>query len=123
MTATVRDRGAATVWMVAVLAVGCLLVLGATRLGAAAVAAARADSAADAAALAAADALALGRSGAAARDAARATADANGAHLTRCSCEGRRPAVHVTVRIPLLGTEAHATARAEIRPECILGCP
>ena len=117
-----RDRGAATVWMLAVLAVGMLVVIGASRLGAAAVAAARADSAADAAALAAADTLALGRGSGAALVAARDTANANGARLTSCTCRGRLPTVHVVVHVPVLGAEAHATARAEIRSECILGC-
>ena len=118
-----RDRGAATVWMLAVLVVGLLLVLGVARLGAAAVAGARADSAADAAALAAADTLALGRGSSSALAAARETASANGARLTDCSCRGRAPTVQVVVRVPVLGAEAHATARAEIRRECILGCP
>jgi secretion/DNA translocation related TadE-like protein len=117
-----RERGASTVWMLAVLAVGMLVVMGAARLGVAAVAGARADSAADAAALAAADMLALGRGSAAAATAARETARANGARLTRCSCDGRLPIVHVVVDIPLLGAEARASARAEIRNECILGC-
>ena len=108
--------------MLAVLAVGMLVVMGAARLGVAAVAGARADGAADAAALAAADMLALGRGSAAAATAARETAHANGARLTRCTCEGRLPTVDVVVDIPLLGTEAHSRARAEIRGECILGC-
>ena len=109
--------------MLAVLAVGLVLVGAAARLGAAAVAGARADSAADAAALAAADMLALGRDPSAALVAARQTAAANGARLTSCSCRGRTPTVHVVVRVPMLGAEAHATARAEVRSECILGCP
>jgi secretion/DNA translocation related TadE-like protein len=115
--------GSSTVWMLAVLAVGLTLAVGAARLGAAAVAGARADGAADAAALAAADMLALGRGPAAALVAARETASSNGARLTGCSCRGRTPAVHVVVRVPVLGAEAHATARAEIRRECVLGCP
>jgi hypothetical protein len=109
--------------MLAVLAVGMMVAVGAARLGAAAVAGARADSAADAAALAAADTLALGRGAAAALTAARQTADANGARLTGCTCSGRLPTVHVVVHVPVLGAEAHATARAEIRRECLLGCP
>jgi secretion/DNA translocation related TadE-like protein len=108
--------------MLAVLALGMLVVIGAARLGAAAVAGARADSAADAAALAAADTLALGRGSGAAFEAARETASANGARLVGCRCEGRLPTVHVVVRVPVLGAEAHATARAEIRSECVLGC-
>jgi len=116
------ERGAATVWMLAVLAVGLLVVVGAARLGVAAVAAARADGAADAAALAAADMLALGRGPGAARAAAVETAAANGARLTDCSCAGRYPTVQVVIDVPVLGARAHATARAEVRRECILGC-
>jgi secretion/DNA translocation related TadE-like protein len=116
------ERGAATMWMLAVLAVALVAALGAARLGAAAVARARADSAADAAALAAADMLALGRGTAAATEAATQTARANGARLTDCACQGRFPTVHVLVAVPALGAEAHATARAEVRAECILGC-
>jgi hypothetical protein len=108
--------------MLAVLAVGMVVVIGAARLGAAAVAGARADSAADAAALAAADMLALGRGPTAALAAARDTASANGARLTGCTCSGRFATAHVVVRVPVLAAEAHATARAEIRSECILGC-
>jgi hypothetical protein len=108
--------------MLAVLAVGILLAAGAARLGAGAVAGARADSAADAAALAAADMLALGRGAGAARSAADETAAANGARLTECDCAGLRPTVRVVVDVPVLGAQAHATARAEVRPECVLGC-
>jgi secretion/DNA translocation related TadE-like protein len=118
----VNERGAATMWMLAVLTVALVAVIGAARLGAAAVAGARADSAADAAALAAADMLALGRGPAAATSAATDTARANGARLTDCTCQGRFPTVHVVVAVPVLGAEAHATARAEVRSECVLGC-
>ena len=113
------ERGAATLWM---LAVAMMAAVGAARLGAAAVARARADGAADAAALAAADMLALGRGSGAADEAATETARANGARLTDCTCQGRFPTVHVVVAVPALGAEAHATARAEVRSECILGC-
>lgn len=116
------ERGAATMWLLAVLAVAMVAAMGAARLGAAAVARARADSAADAAALAAADMLALGRGPSVASTAATDTARANGARLTDCTCEGRFPTVHVVVAVPVLGAEAHATARAEVRFECILGC-
>jgi len=116
------ERGTATVWMLAVLGLGILLALGAARLGVAAIAGARADSAADAAALAAADMLALGRDPGAATAAARETAAANGARLVGCTCRGRYPTVHVAVAVPVLGTHARATARAEVRRECLLGC-
>jgi secretion/DNA translocation related TadE-like protein len=116
------ERGAATMWMLAVLVVAMVAAIGAARLGAVAVARARADSAADAAALAAADMLALGRGPAAATAAATDTARANGARLTDCTCDGRFPTVHVMVAVPALGAEAHATARAEVRLECVLGC-
>ncbi|MEX2256123.1 MAG: Rv3654c family TadE-like protein [Acidimicrobiia bacterium] len=124
MTADVvgRDRGAATIWMLAVLALGILVAFGTARFGAAVIAGARADSAADSAALAAADMLALGRGPAAARAAATETAAANGARLTGCTCAGRSPTVRVVVDVPVLGAEAHAVARAEVREECILGC-
>jgi len=117
------ERGAVTLWMLAVFALAIMVALGAARLGAAAVARARADSAADAAALAAADMLALGRGPDAAAAAATATARANGARLTDCTCRGRFPSVHVVFRVPVLGADAHATARAEVRSECVLGCP
>lgn len=116
------ERGAATVVMTAVLAIGLLLALAAARAGAAAVAGARADSAADAAALAAADMLALGRGPGAAVTAADETAGDNGARLDSCDCHGRFVTVRVTVSVPLLGADAQAVARAEVRSECILGC-
>jgi secretion/DNA translocation related TadE-like protein len=116
------ERGAATVMMTAVLALAVVVCLGAARLGAAAVASARADAAADAAALAAADMLALDRGTAAAQAAARETAGANGARLTHCACSAPAVTVTVVVRAPLLGSAAHANARAEVREECRLGC-
>jgi secretion/DNA translocation related TadE-like protein len=116
------ERGAATMWMLAVLAVAVVAAIGVARLGAAAVARARADGAADAAALAAADMLALGRGPEAATAAATDTARLNGARLTDCTCQGRFPTVHVIVAVPALAAEARATARAEVRSECILGC-
>lgn len=117
-----RERGATTIVMVAVLALALLLALAAARAGAAAVAGARADGAADAAALAAADMLALSRGPEAAARAAGDTAAANGAKLLGCSCDGRFVSVRVVVRVPILGAAARSTARAEVRPECVLGC-
>jgi secretion/DNA translocation related TadE-like protein len=118
---TDRERGAATMVTVAVLAVGLLLAFAAARAGAGAVAGARADAAADAAALAAADMLALARGPVTAATAARETAEDNGARLLRCSCDGRYVSVRVAVQVPVLGAEARATARAEVRAECVLG--
>ncbi len=117
-----RERGTATIWLVAVLALALLLALGAARAGAAAVAGARADSAADAAALAAADMLALARGSGAASSAARETARDNGAELLSCDCGGRFVSVRVVVNVPVLGASARSTARAEVRSECVLGC-
>jgi secretion/DNA translocation related TadE-like protein len=109
-----RERGATTVVMIGVVAIGFALLVGATRLGTAVVARARADTAADAAALAAADMIALGRGVDAAEAAARDTAAANGAQLVRCSCTGRFAAVVVDYAVGGLGS-ARSTARAEVR--------
>jgi len=110
-----RERGAAAIAVIGVVALGFALVLGAARLGTAVVARARADTAADAAALAAADMLALGRDAAAAEAAARDTAASNGARLVRCACAGRFPTVVVAVSVGSLDASARATARAEVR--------
>ena len=111
------ERGAVTVVMASVLLVALVACLGAARLGAGAVASARADAAADAAALAAADSLALGDGADAAAAAARTTAKANGARLTRCSCDGTEATVAVVVHSGVLGANATSTARAEVRPD------
>jgi secretion/DNA translocation related TadE-like protein len=119
------ERGSMAVVLIAVVALGAVLALGAARLGGALVARARADAAADAAALAAADMLALGRGEAAAGAAAADTAAANDARLVRCACGGRVATVVVEVAVPGLGGvggPARGTARAEVRPECALGC-
>jgi secretion/DNA translocation related TadE-like protein len=111
--------------LIAVVALGAVLALGAARLGGAVVARARADAAADAAALAAADMLALGRGEAAAGAAAADTAASNDAHLVRCTCRGRIATVVVELPVPGLGGiggPARGVARAEVRPECALGC-
>ncbi|HYU39220.1 MAG TPA: Rv3654c family TadE-like protein [Acidimicrobiia bacterium] len=113
------------VLLIAVVALGAVLALGAARLGGAFVARARADAAADAAALAAADMLALGRGEAAAGAAAADTAAGNDARLVRCTCRGRIATVEVEVAVHglgRLGGPARGTARAEVRPECALGC-
>ena len=109
-----RERGAASVLMVALLAVAIVVCLAAARVGTAAIASAKADAAADAAALAAADMLALGRGSTAAASAARETASANGARLMRCACQG--PFVTVSVRVSVAGlADARSAARAEVR--------
>jgi secretion/DNA translocation related TadE-like protein len=111
--------------LIAVVALGALLALGAARLGGAVVGRARADAAADAAALAAADMLALGRGPEAAARAAAETAVANDARLVSCACAGRIATVDVEVAISGLGGVgglARGRARAEVRPECALGC-
>jgi secretion/DNA translocation related TadE-like protein len=111
--------------LIAVVVIGAVLALGAARLGGAVVGRARADAAADAAALAAADMLALGRGADAAAEAAAETAVANDARLVRCVCRGRTATVDVEVAVPGLGGVGGPTrgrARAEVRPECALGC-
>jgi secretion/DNA translocation related TadE-like protein len=120
-----RERGSMAVVLMAVVVLAAVLALGAARLGGALVARARADAAADAAALAAADMLALGRGERAANNAAAETATANDARLVRCECIGRVATVEVEVAthgLGRLGGPAHGTARAEVRPECLLGC-
>ena len=91
-----RERGSTTVVMIAVVAIGFALLVGAARLGTAVVARARADTAADAAALAAADMIALDRGADAAEAAAGET-------------------VVVEYAVGALGASARSTARAEAR--------
>jgi secretion/DNA translocation related TadE-like protein len=120
-----RERGSMAVVLMAVVVLAAVLALGAARLGGALVARARADAAADAAALAAADMLALGRGERAAGAAAAETAADNDARLVRCQCAGRVATVDVEVSVAglgRLGGPARGTARAEVRPECALGC-
>lgn len=116
------DRGAVTMLMLAVLIFGLLLTLGVSRLGVAIIGRARADTAADAAALAAADSLALGKGPAAAADAARVTAESNGAHLVSCACAGTTAAVVVDLDLGVLGS-ARGRAKAEVDPRCALDLP
>jgi secretion/DNA translocation related TadE-like protein len=108
------ERGATTIVVIGVFVLGMALMLGATRLGVAMLARARAETAADAAALAAADVLALGGDSAAATDQAAAIADANGARLVECDCSGRLATATVEVDVPVLGRIARARARAEV---------
>jgi DNA topoisomerase-1 len=120
------ERGSVTILMVAVVVVGCVLALGAARLGGAVIGRARADSAADASALAAADALALGDGAGAAQAAARATAASNDAHLVSCICAGTSAEVVVEVDVAglgALGAVARGRAKAEVQPECVIDLP
>jgi secretion/DNA translocation related TadE-like protein len=109
-----REQGAATIVVIGVFVLGMALMLGATRLGVAMLARARAETAADAAALAAADTLALGGGAAAANDQAGAVAEANGARLVVCDCSGRFATATVEVDVPVLGRIARARSRAEV---------
>ena len=108
------ERGAATIVVIGVFVLGMALMLGATRLGVAMLARARAETAADAAALAAADTLALSGDAATANDQAAAVAEANGARLVGCVCSGRFATATVEVDVPVLGRVARARSRAEV---------
>ena len=93
------ERGNVSVLMVAGVGLAAVLCLGVARVGAAAILASRAGTAADAAALAGADALALGRSSSAAVAAAQAAASDNGARLVSCTCrDGSAEVVVVLAR-------------------------
>lgn len=106
------ERGGVSVLALVVVVLAGMVLVGLGRSGAAAVRSARAETAADAAALAAADALASGRSPADARaDAAAAAAD-DGAALRSCECTGRHAEVVVSVG------DATGRSRAEIDLPC-----
>jgi secretion/DNA translocation related TadE-like protein len=123
---TRRERGGVSVVMLAVLVFGALVTMGAARLGGALVGRARAETAADAAALAAADRLALGGGAPAARTAAERTAASNHARLVSCDCAGASAAVVVEIDLPAWAAvfgAARGTAKAEVRPECIVDLP
>jgi secretion/DNA translocation related TadE-like protein len=112
-----EERGSISLLMVGGVALAAVLCFGVARVGAAAMLAARADTAADAAALAGADALALGRSPAAATRAASAAASDNGARLLSCTCrEGEAEVVVALGR-------AHGHARAVVDPSRLSGEP
>ena len=112
-----RRAGNVSILVVGGVALAAVLCLGVARVGAAAMLAARADTAADAAALAGADALALGRSPAAASRAASAAASDNGAQLVSCTCRDGEAEVVV-----VLG-RAHGHARAIVDPTGVSGEP
>jgi len=97
-----------SVLMVAAVGLAAVLCLGVARIGAAAILASRAGTAADAAALAGADALALGRDRSAAVAAAQAAASDNGARLVSCTCQDGSAEVVVVIG------RAHGRARAVV---------
>ncbi|MCU1429451.1 MAG: hypothetical protein JWL83_3451 [Actinomycetia bacterium] len=111
------QRGSVTIAAMAAVAIAAVLLIGLSRVGAAAGLRARADTAADAAALAAADALALGKSPEAAAHDAEATARANGARLVSCECAGDSAEVLVLVVAPAalhFTSPVTGRARAEV---------
>lgn len=111
---TTRARGSVSVLILATFVLGAALMFGAARLGAALLARARAETAADAAALAAADALALGHSTSRAATDAATTASENGATLEACECAGPKVTVTVVVDVPVVGRVARVRASAEV---------
>ncbi|MFF3667419.1 Rv3654c family TadE-like protein [Microtetraspora malaysiensis] len=112
-----RERGAATIWMVTLMAVVWIVALVVLQTGAARVARHRAQSAADLSALAAAAQALSSPQNACAR--ARAVAVANGARMDACDLSEGVVRVSVSVPVPrvlpLLGS-ATATARARAGP-------
>ncbi|MDN5558156.1 MAG: pilus assembly protein TadG-related protein [Ruaniaceae bacterium] len=102
-----RDDGAASVLVLAIVAVTLLLAAYLGLLGSASAARHEAQSAADFAALAGAQAL---LSGAAPCTAAGVVAAANGAEVVACEVSSEH--VVVSVRVPVAGMWAHAAARA-----------
>lgn len=123
-----NQRGAISLVVAAGVLMLCLMALGAADLGSMLFARARAQTAADGAALAAAvvQIPVLAQTGEP-EDEARAFAEANGAHLTRCDCEAGSTAAEVQVEIqptlvflrPWFGRVVRATARAEVDPDVL----
>lgn len=125
-----RDRGSATVVMLAVAGLLAATLTGATSVGLLLAGRERAATAAEAAALAAAVATYPGTGSGSPDAAARGAAQANGALLESCSCpvdgtlRSRRVTVRasVTVRVPLFGAlRVIGAARAEFDPLRWLG--
>ncbi|NEK60539.1 flp pilus-assembly TadE/G-like family protein [Geodermatophilus sabuli] len=111
-----RERGSATVWVVALSGVLAAIGVAAVLVGSAVVARHRATGAADLAALAAAEQAVRGASGPCA--VAAEVARANGARLTGCAVDAAAVvdvAVQVAVRLGPLGVR-HAPARARAGP-------
>ena len=107
-----RERGNASMLVMAAVVLCGLLCIATARLGAAARDKAAANTAADAAALAAAGVLARGGSSRAAEAVARHAASANGARLLSCRCAAGDALVVVEVG----GARARARARADEPP-------
>lgn len=110
---TARERGSATIWTVALMAVVWAVTMVVVQVGTARVARHRAQSAADLGALAAARWALADPSGTCAR--AEAITEANGALMRSCSVTGGVAEISVAIRftVPLLGPEtAVASARA-----------
>ncbi|WP_307868839.1 Rv3654c family TadE-like protein [Umezawaea beigongshangensis] len=105
------DRGSATVFAVAVLAVLFSLVVLGVRVGEAVVLRHRVTAAADLAALAAAGALASGGGGEEACRRARWVAERTGAALDSCAVSGREVTVALSAPLAGVGT-TNANARA-----------
>ncbi len=125
-----NDRGAASMFVPAFIALGLVLLAAAIGVGTLLGAKAQAQAAADAAALAAAPVTfrPFGASGTAADEAARFAA-ANGALLARCDCshdatfERRTVTIDVTrdINLPIVGkVSVPAAARAEFAPAELL---
>lgn len=123
-----KERGAVTIIAVTGALVLCVGALGAADLGAMLFARARAQSAADAAALAAVTAQApILQAGTDPEQAARETAESDGATLSRCDCGVGM--IQATVEVTLapqlsflsgwFGRTAHATARAALDPDVL----
>ena len=113
---TGRDRGSATVWVLALAGVLGLAALAGLLVAGAVVARHRAGAAADLAALAAAGSAVAGEADPCA--AATRIAEANGAHLRRCAVDAGAVAEVVTVvdvRLGPLGVR-QATGRARAGP-------
>jgi secretion/DNA translocation related TadE-like protein len=121
MTVDSRERGSATVWVLALSAVLALLATAGVLVGVASVARHRAGGAADLAALAAAGRTVLGDP--AACEVAAEVAAANGAELTGCRVTNGR-VVEVTVRVAVelgrLGMHS-STGRARAGPVAVPG--
>lgn len=110
-----RDRGAATVLAVSIVALVLVLTGGALVVGSVVIASHRARLAADLGSLAGASAAQDGSSSAAACSAARQVARANGALVQACSVDGVD--VELTVCVDASLWPAPATARSRAGPE------
>jgi secretion/DNA translocation related TadE-like protein len=110
-----RDRGAASVVVIGVIAALLLLTAAALALASAVAASHQARLAADLGAVAGAMRLQEGTSLGSACDAAAATARDNGARMTRCVADGEN--VSVTVEVEPARWPAPAVARARAGPD------